>query len=746
MILTAVWVGAWFVSVLERFVSPNGRFSSRTSGQEALIPRLPVISANLTPLRTPPYDVVAYREVDPFEHRNRRNTGTIAAILLVDALCLIWTALQLLAVSSWGTAAASALCALACLLGAFHLPPSLSRWPASRVEGILLLASGVSLALGAAWYLLEVPFVSWVLLLYPAACALVWCGETRLRNHEPVERLNALWQVACRHGGELLGLALITSAGLLLRLWMIRLAPLAHGLFGDEVVMINHAWNLVHSPGPWPLYQMEGGSISMFQPAGLAMGLLGSGLSAARLPYLLMGTSLTPAFYLLARQFARAPAVLCAAGLLTFGFWPAMASVLMFGWDYGLVFQLIGLALLVRGIRCDGYTTCAIGGGILALCLYSYLGHRLLPLTAGPVLLAYFIGGHSALRHRISLVLSFAAGFCIIAVPWIGIVANNSTLWLGDIQSNSIQTQATLHQGIWAVLSLVLDHIRTMLLGFFIEPGTDTPELVIAHSGVFDTLTTMLIVLSVLYALTRFWRVENMLIFATLLLVLLEASATSTDALWIYRLNSMVPMLFLAIALLLDRCLSLLRDVARRTRWAALMVLLILGWSGTANARMVAAQLSDCTLLQSDSLSVGNSEPLLQAEAANAADPRHAIFVVSAHNFWPLFQWQWAYQAQPPVYSPIPGQNPSRWPLQFSAWPNNTPPALASTFWPPHPAPGRTGVTYIIDEGASSSFLPLLQHAYPNGHASILQPSSCPSYRVTIYTLTSQQIATGRSG
>lgn len=682
----------------------------------------------------------------PADHAALRTTAARGSvILLCCAFTLGWLMLKLFAAGLGWVATGCGAASTLCLRMAFHSSITRLAWFVERRNlGLFGVLWAAALAVGTAIHLWTAPFIDWSLLLYPVAGILAWCSECYLREQRLRSHVRTVFLALAESKIELLLLAAITCAGVSLRLWVIHQEPMAHGTTADEVQMIQHAWNLAHRSEPWPLYETQGGSISLIQPAGAAVAFFGSSLLAVRSVYMLAGVALTPTFYLLARQFVNAPAALFTTSLLTLGFWPTMISVLGFSWLYGSVFQCLGLALLLYGTRRNSYSACAVGGAVLALCLYSYLGNRVMLLAAAPVLMVGLIGGAGTVRHRVGLLLAFITGSMALAIPWVGIVLGNRDLLFGDTRSISLQTQYELQHNTWSAVQLILDNVRVLLLDFFVQPGENWPGLMPPNAGVVDAVTATLIVLGLLYALVRFWCIQNLIVLSALFLGLLEASLVSRDALSEYRMTSIVPALFLAVALLVDRAVPILQSV--RVGAPSIMALLpiIAIWNGVTNIHMVAAQLADCMAMSADALSRANAEPVLEAEAANAQNPGQATFVVAAKNFWPLDFWRWAYRVQPSIYFPVPGQDPAHWPVQFGAWgygpqPNTS--ARQATFWPLRLAIGQTGATYIVDAEAAPSFLPIVQRAYPNGRTRTLYTGNCRSFSVITYTLTASHSA-----
>ncbi|MGH2411492.1 MAG: hypothetical protein ACRDGS_14170, partial [Chloroflexota bacterium] len=313
--------------------------------------------------------------------------------------------------------------------------------------GVISLAGATIMGVLAACHLYASPYVDPSLLLYPIALALAWCGEGWLHERLVPAQARAAVASLVAHRAELLLLLAITLAGGTLRFWMAHQYILLHGTVSDEVVVGQQAWDLARGSAPWPLYALSGGAVGFYQPIAAAFLLFGDTMEHLRDVLVLESIFLIPSFYLLARQFVSAPPALCATALLALAYWPAIMGVLAFGWLLGATFQCLGLALLTYGTRRFSLTACIGGGMVLALCLYGYIGHRVMPVPAVPFMLLFVWRGAGALRQRLVLAAGSAIGFGLVAMPWIGIVLNNSDLLYGDTRfvTNSFQTEFGMH-------------------------------------------------------------------------------------------------------------------------------------------------------------------------------------------------------------------------------------------------------------------------------------------------------------
>ncbi|MGH2411827.1 MAG: hypothetical protein ACRDGS_15910, partial [Chloroflexota bacterium] len=211
-----------------------------------------------------------------------------------------------------------------------------------------------------------------------------------------------------------------------------------------------------------------------------------------------------------------------------------------------------------------------------------------------------------------------------------------------------------------------------------------------------------------------------------------------------YRLNSIIPALFLAVALVLERGILAARRLPRVSRAIPAILVVITAWSGVDNLRAAAGQFAGCAVAEGNNgpLTLDNGEPYLVAEAADAQDPRQAIFLVSSPHHFPPGDWAWLVSRPLPVYNPVPGTaDPADWPLLSQ--PEGSASSEVPAFWPPRPASGQSGITYIMTDDDAARFLPLVRRAYPGGITRIWRTRECPSYTVTTYALSARAIHAG---
>ncbi len=114
------------------------------------------------------------------------------------------------------------------------------------------------------WYLYRSPFIDWILLTYPAALIVGWCGEGWLGGATIRARLAILGRGIVAHRREIGLLILIVGADL-------ALPPVAgpiknaflHGTVHDESAVGLNAWRLTRRSTLSPQYDTIGGAESM---------------------------------------------------------------------------------------------------------------------------------------------------------------------------------------------------------------------------------------------------------------------------------------------------------------------------------------------------------------------------------------------------------------------------------------------------------------------------------------------------
>lgn len=454
-----------------------------------------------------------------------------AAILFL-ALALSYNALHTVA-DSLLAAGIIALVGFATLELAFYLVPArstpLAEKPyqshsaASRRAGMTAIGLAIALALVTTIHLYITPVIDLSLPLYVVAALIGWSGEIWLRGSTINTRLRRVAVAARAHRSELLGVELLTLCGLAVRIWIATRYALLHGTLNDELAVGYLAWQLAHGTTAWPLYVVEHGAAAFYQPIALGFALFGGSMHTLRMTTAIENAALIPAFYVLARQFTNAPVALCGTALLAVAYWPATLGIMAFGMMLGAIFQSLGLALLLYGLRRDSFVATATGGGVLAICFYCYLGARVMPLAALPILLYFLVRGSGSVQHRLMLGATFLLGFATLLVPWVSTVQSNSDLLLGDAPGVGYQFRTAWHTHPSEAFGRVWDHLSSLVLTILATPRAPT-YFPLQNGGMLDSLSAAFFLLASGYVIARWWKLQNLLILIALVAPLVAAS------------------------------------------------------------------------------------------------------------------------------------------------------------------------------------------------------------------------------
>ncbi len=619
-----------------------------------------------------------------------------------------------------------------------------------RRAGTAAVLISCALALAVTVHLTYTPVIDWSLLLYLLALLIGWCGETWLRNATLRARLRCLAIAALGYKWELAGFALVTAGGLAIRVWMAMQYGLQHGTQNDELAVGALAWQLAHGTSPWPLYVVEHGAAALYQPIALAFLAFGASMESLRVAIAVENSLLVPAFYLLARQFGSAPIVLCVTALLAFAYWPATLGMMAFGMLLGGIFQSLGLALLLFGLRRQSFTAAASGGAVLAGCMYCYLGARVMPILALPVLVCFVVRGSGSIRTRLILVTTFCLGFIALVMPWLSTVWNERDLLQGDAPGLIYEVTKKFHQDAPGAVHEVWNQAMDLISTLFFVPAAPT-YFPVQHGGLLDILTAAAGLLAVAYAISRCLKLDGMLIVLAIVPAVVAASIVDPDFLNVYRLGSAAPGLYLALVLLFSRCLQVLKALPGGVR-IGLAGLTLIGSAGSLmNVRALAVHVGNSAYYcaHTDFFSNLRSDDIMVADTVNELGARHADFVVTHYRgFAEPVVLPWLYHQTPPlIYDARTGNaNPATWQRMSQDSPLPVEPAPA-TFWPPRLGVGQIAISYIMFNDDKGVLLPLLLRDYPGGQPRTIGFDSCPTtYSLTVYTLSAGQLEPNSQG
>jgi hypothetical protein len=610
--------------------------------------------------------------------------------------------------------------------------------------GIVAVIVALLVTLSVTVHLTFTPVIDWSLPLYLPALVSGWCGEIWLRNGTLRARLRGLAAAALGYKWELAALSLITAGGLAIRLWMAAQYGLQHGTQNDELTVAAFAWQLAHSTSPWPLYVVEHGAAALYQPIALAFLVFGASMESLRISIAVENSLLVPAFYLLARQFSSAPIALCVTALLAFAYWPATLGMMAFGMMLGAIFQSLGLALLLFGYRRRSFTAGAGAGAVLAGCMYCYLGARIMPVAALPVLIHCMIRGSGSVRSRLFFVIIFCFSFSALAMPWLSTVWNERDLIQGDSPGLVYEFSTKFHHDAMSAVHGVWNQAVQLITTIFSAPTAFT-YFPVQSGGLLDILTATIGLPAVAYVVLRCGKLDGALIVFAIVPPVIAASIVDPDFLNVYRLGSAVPGFYLALVVLFSRCLQVLKILPGGVRIALSSLILVGCASSIMNVRAIAAHVGNNSYYcgHTDFFSNIRSDDVTVADAVNALGPKHADFVVTHYRgFDEPVAAPWLYHQAPPLmYNARTGSaDPVTWQRMAHSPPLPVGPEHA-VFWPPRLGTGQIAISYIMFNDDKDVLLPLLFRDYPGGQSRTIGLDSCPTtYSLTVYTLSAGQI------
>jgi hypothetical protein len=636
--------------------------------------------------------------------------------------------------------------AFGCLAGSFRcypralgdrtLPaPSAQRHPPGMLGIGLIVVASLPADL-AAWLLADTPTMSLAVGLYPLALILGASGEVIVRGLTVRAIVSWLRVAERRYRWEIVCVTAIVIGALVFRAWMISRPMLAHGTISDELEVGWAASGLAHGALPWSLYVTVGGAVAMYQPIAAAFAVFGDTIGVMRGVATIENVALIPAFYLLARQLVSAPAALSAATLLAFGYWPSIMGVLVFGWTNGALFQALGFALLLFGVRHRAYTCCAAGGWVLGLCLYSYLGHRFMPIPALFFLAAYLCFGQPTARVRGTLILVSLLGLVTCAIPWLASVSRDNGLLYGDSQSVSEAFRLEFAQHPIVAIGDMASTIGQVVTTLLYDPRVGGfSVLILPSGGLLDVITASAFLLGIVILFLRIGWIEGLLVWPALLLPLVVAGI-AIDMVNVYRANGLLVPIYLCVALLVDYGLSLGRATPRLGHWVLGAAVLLTGWGVLSNVRTTVAQLSSCTVANGNAgpLDVEDGEPVLIADTANSYHGRRTVFVVVRSPHFDPPYWRWLFRYPVSFYTADAlTVDPAHWQPAYTM---DLP--AGARFWPPQAGRGTMDVTYLIADDAIATFLPIARRQYPAAIVRSISQPICPNYVIVSFTISTR--------
>jgi hypothetical protein len=405
-----------------------------------------------------------------------------------------------------------------------------------------------------------------------------------------------------------------------------------------------------------------------------------------------------------------------------------------------VIFDALSLALFLYSLRRQCVSAAALSGGVAALCIYAYLGHRLLPI---PLLLAvlWCYGTGSPRRFTRKMAAGFAVGFVTVGIPWFAPSTLSAGAIYGDSPGLTASFSAQLHRNAPEAVAGALQH-SLRLVGTIAMHG-DRWELPIfspAIGGLLDPLTIALAAVALFGLAASAHRKNVILLLFCGSFPLAIASIMNDRYLTTFHATGLIPVLFALTAIGAD----LLWDASTPRIGAAASIAAAVAVVCTGAAwglHTSQAQLSSCQVAvgRGGFLTVEDESGPLLASLVNSLDSRQAVFVVeSAPPVYidPIRDWQWLYRAQiPAIYAAgAKDSDPASW-QPVERW---SPLERQASFWPPKQLPsggGVSGVTYVTGDPDAQWFVAWAQQRVPGGVFRVLQAAECPVFRLTAYTL-----------
>jgi hypothetical protein len=507
-------------------------------------------------------------------------------VLAIVALGVALAAQQITFASPFGVAGWALLAAATCLM-AFTVPATAQRAPALTLEtrpapGVWVLLCGTAAvaavtlvtALSSRDRLPVLVLLLWILSIILGAVAL------RSRTASAPARTCAPWSRL-----EVIGFGGILLLAVVARVLWIDTLPRAY--FGDEPrvgMFLRDAYK-----GAIPNFftmGWNGWAVIGLSLQGMLAPLLGLRVGTLRLASALFGSLAVGATYLLARElFTRRTAVFAALLLavcrtaIDFSRLGVCHAQVMF-------FEAAAFSCWWRGVN-TGRAACYWWAGVgLGLCLLTYNAGDLAPiLWLGWLGLSVVLVPRSLRLHWRGAVIT-AAGFVVVAYPWLNYVTDHFTFgptwqhWTIIARNREVMSQAldAWHaNGAGAAATVLWRQVWLTWLGFGVLPGGAYPELGFRGGGMLDQVSAPLFVLGLGLGVSRLLRHRGGFVVYWWLLTTLVGGVLTVSPPAFVRLVGILPAIAILAALPLDALLHLGEVLPARTRIAVVSGPLLAG-------------------------------------------------------------------------------------------------------------------------------------------------------------------------
>lgn len=485
---------------------------------------------------------------------------------------------------------------------------AVSRTSTRALLAAIALASYGAFLLHSGWVANFDRAAVWLTVALAALTIAAWTGRSPAVEKPRIARLRVFWS---EHRWEVALFIAVLAAGAFLRFYRIGDFPPPDGLWlVEENNNGGNAYAALHTGER----RIDYAATHLLSTLGV--GVFGSSALGLRLPFLIFSVlSLLP-FYLALRELVSARAALFSLALFAVARWAIFASRIA---DDPFLVVSLEVWLFYFMIRAAKHGTLGsfLGLGVVsALISYEYMGYRHLPVAAIGLIAAVW-GWRMLTRARASglipleaarealsaswrQVLVFLLSFFIVIAP-MALSPRGSDFYLEPYRRQSSDREAA------GVSGLLNEDWQDRLKGaveifapFAPQEFPDALDLNVPGLRYFDPATTVLFALAFLYVLVRPRNLYG-IFFAAYFGVTLVVGAVFPLRFVVYRFTTLLPIVFILIALLVHDAGRLWDRVALvRTRWLLPVLLAaVVVYAGVWNGRVFFGQFISNTQVQS---------------------------------------------------------------------------------------------------------------------------------------------------
>ncbi len=385
---------------------------------------------------------------------------------------------------------------------------------------------------------------------------------------------------------EFLGVALVTAAGLFLRVWQLDSIP--PGLHGDEASTGLRAGDILQF-GWIGVFDLQHG---LGQPAGAEywtaglVWLFDNNIFVIRLAMALLGAATLPLAYVFYRMVAGRTVALIALPLLAFSEWHLFFSRIALPPVSMVLFQVVVAILLFSSLKRRRWWLFLLTGAVLGLGVYTYSSYPYFAISIAIFMVYWLATNRSQVSRRLLGQLGLAAVVALLLVlPMFRFAMQHSDRYFEYPKDTAIFNDYRYeNSGYIGKLDVLLDSGRDFVRYTVFDSKFDDTD----GSGVgpmLDPVTAALLGLGILFALRR-WRHPG-LFFCLMMVVLLTLPGILTFSRGTSRRAiGVLPFLPLLAALPLAALIEWTTDKARArivgyaVAVGSLAIVLLLGITG----------------------------------------------------------------------------------------------------------------------------------------------------------------------